>query len=141
MALLLKHKETTFGVGDKVKVIQKIKEASKERLQAFDGMVIAIKGRGMGKSFTVRRIGVHKIGIERIFPLFSPNIEKVEIIREGVKGVRSAKLYFTRFKSKKEIEKIYSRAQKRVNISTDENLAKKSKPKTYSPKKLSDKQS
>ncbi len=72
-------------------------------------MVIAIKNKGNGKSFTVRRIGSQKVGIEQIIPLISPNLEKVEVKRKGEKGSRRAKLYYTRDKSKKEIEKIYSR--------------------------------
>lgn len=113
MALKAKHKEIEFGIGDQVKVFQKIKEGEKERLQAFEGTVLGIKGRGANKSFTVRRIGVQQIGIERIFPLSSPSIEKIEVVREGMKGTRRAKLYYIRNKPKKEIEKIYSRAVKR----------------------------
>lgn len=113
MALKASHKETEFGVGDQIKVFQKIKEGEKERLQVFEGVVLGIKGRGENKSFTVRRIGVQQIGIERIFPLSSPSIERIEVIREGVKGTRRAKLYYIRNKPKKEIEKIYSRAVKR----------------------------
>ena len=113
MALTAKHKDTSFGVGDKIKVLQRIKEGEKERTQTFEGMVIGIKGRGNGKTFTVRRIGVQNIGIERIFPLKSPHIEKVEIARKGQKGARRAKLYFTRDKSRKEVDAIYMRAQKK----------------------------
>lgn len=131
MALTAKHNEINFGVGDTVRVVQKIKEGDKERTQAFQGMVIAIRGENVNKSFTVRRIGVQKIGIERIFPLFSPLIKEVEVIREGTKGVRNAKLYYTRNKSKKEIEKIYLRASRK-------DLIKKTK-KPKSVKKVSKK--
>jgi large subunit ribosomal protein L19 len=113
MALTATHKELKFGVGDTVRVHQKIVESGKTRVSIFEGMVIGIKGRDIQKSFTVRRIGAQKIGIEQIFPLFSPNIEKVEVKRQGLAGIRQAKLYFTRDKSKREIEKIYSRANKR----------------------------
>lgn len=109
MAIKTKHNEQEFGVGDTVKVWQKIKEGDKTRLQAFEGMVIGIKGRGTGKSFTVRRIGEAKIGIEKIFPLKSPVVDKIEVVRQGVKGVKRAKLYYTRRKAKKEVEEIYSR--------------------------------
>lgn len=109
MAIKAKHKETTFGVGDRVKVTQKIKEGEKMRLQVFDGIVIGIRGEGENKSFTVRRIGVQQVGVERIYPLISPSIEKVEVVRSGTKGIRRAKLYYIRDKSKKEIELIYSR--------------------------------
>ncbi len=113
MALKAKHKETDFGVGDRIRVVTKIKEGEKTRQQAFEGMVIAIKGRGDSKTFTVRRIGVQQIGIERIFPLLSPTIEKIEVMRKGLKGTRRAKLYYTRDQAKKEIEQIYARAAKK----------------------------
>jgi large subunit ribosomal protein L19 len=114
MAIKAVHKGTKFGVGDRVRVIQKVVEQDKERKQAFEGMVIGIKGRGEGKTFTVRRIGVQQIGIEKIFPLNTPTIEKIEVLRRGVRGVRRAKLFYTRDQSKKEIEKIYSRAARRI---------------------------
>lgn len=113
MAITATHKDTSFGVGDKVKVLQHIKEGEKERTQTFEGMVIGIKGRGKGKTFTVRRIGAQNIGIERIFPLESPQIEKVEVDRKGKEGARRAKLYFTREKSRREVDAIYMRAQKK----------------------------
>ena len=113
MAITATHKDISFGVGDKVKVHQRIKEGEKERTQMFEGMVIGIKGRGNGKTFTVRRIGVQNVGIERIFPLGSPLIEKVEIERKGSKGARRAKLYYTREKSRKEVDAIFMRAQKK----------------------------
>jgi len=103
------HKEVEFAVGDRVKVVQKIKEADKERSQVFEGLVIAIRGRGEDKSFTVRRVGEARIGIERIFPLSSPTIEKIAIIKKGLVGVKRAKLYYVRKKTPREIEKIYSR--------------------------------
>lgn len=113
MALTATHNETTFGVGDTVRVLQKIKEGEKTRNFAFEGMVIGIKGSQENKTFVVRRIGAQKIGIEQIFPLNAPTIEKIEVKRAGLRGVRHAKLYFTRDKSKREIEKIYSRAKRR----------------------------
>lgn len=109
------HKEVEFGVGDAVRVTQIIEEGDKKRTQSFEGMVISIKGREENTSFTVRRIGEGQIGIERIFPLASPNVEKIKVIRAGTRGVNSAKLYYTRNKSKREIEEIYSRAQRRSN--------------------------
>ena len=109
MALTAKYKDIEFGVGDRVKVIQKIKEGEKNRLQAFEGMVIGIKGRQENKTFKVRRMGAQQIGIERIFPLTSPTLEDIQIVKKGGKGVRHAKLYYTREKSRKEISKIYSR--------------------------------
>jgi len=113
MALKAKHKEIEFGVGDVIRVVQKIKDDNKSRTQAFEGTVLGIKGRGETKTFTVRRIGAQNIGIERIFPLNMPSIEEIEVVKEGVRGVRRAKLYYTRDKSKKEIESIYSRTKQR----------------------------
>lgn len=113
MAITTAFKTTQFGVGDRVKVTQIIKEGDKKRTQVFDGTVIKIKGDPGNKMFTVRRIGAAQVGIERIFPTNSPTIESVEVVREGMKGVQKAKLYYTRTKSKREIEKIYSRTKRR----------------------------
>jgi len=92
MALQAKIKETIFRVGDKIKVFQKIQEGDKTRTQPFEGIVIAIRGEGENKMFTVRKIATGNIGVERIWPLNSPWIEKVQVIRKG--KVRRAKLYF-----------------------------------------------
>ena len=82
-----------FGAGDVVKVNVKIVEGSNERIQAFEGVVIARKNAGVNSSFTVRKLS-HGEGVERIFPLYSPRIESVERVRAGV--VRRAKLYYLR---------------------------------------------
>jgi len=130
MALTAQINESKFGVGDTVRVYQRIVETEgKERTQIFEGIVIGIKGHGKGKSFTVRRIGAQKIGIEQIFPINSPNIQKVEVAREGVRGVSRSKLYFIRDKNPREIEKIYSRARVRIE-------SEKTKPKKSQPKKI-----
>ena len=113
MSLKNTHKEVEFGIGDKVKVSLKIKEAEKERTQVFEGIVIAFKNQGQGKSFTVRKIGVQGIGIERIFPLASPFLEKIEVVKKGTRGVRRSKLYYIRKKSPSQIEEIYSRTSRR----------------------------
>lgn len=118
MALRLKHKDIEFGVGDRVKVSQRIKEGEKFRVAVFEGMVIKIKGEGDRKMFTLRRIGEAMIGIERIFPVDLPTIEKVEVVKKGTMGVNRAKLYYTREKSTKEIDKIYSRAKRREMAKT-----------------------
>ncbi len=82
-----------FRVGDTVKVHYKIKEGSKERIQIFQGIVIQKRGSGISKSFTVRKIS-NGIGVERIFPLSSPLINKLEVVRYG--HVRRAKLFYLR---------------------------------------------
>jgi large subunit ribosomal protein L19 len=82
-----------FRVGDTVKVYQRIKEGAKERLQVFEGVVIAKKGGGIGESFCVRKISYGE-GVEKVFPLHSPAIGKIEISSRG--KVRRAKLYYLR---------------------------------------------
>jgi len=79
--------------GDTVKVSVKVVEGDKERTQVFQGVVIRIRNSGAGSSFTVRRVA-YGVGVERTFPLFSPRIEKVEVVRHG--KVRRAKLYYLR---------------------------------------------
>jgi large subunit ribosomal protein L19 len=113
MALVTKHKDVEFGIGDTVKVYQTIVEGGKKRLQPFEGMVIKIKGREENRTFTVRRVGVQRVGIEKIFPISAPTIERVEVLKFGTRGIRRAKLYYTRDKSTREIERIYSRAKRR----------------------------
>jgi large subunit ribosomal protein L19 len=128
MALFFKHKETEFGVGDKIRVAQKIEEGGKSRLVSFEGMVLGIKGQGEMATMRVRKIGEMGIGIERIFPLASPTIEKIEVIKKGVYGVRHAKLYYTREQSPNEVEKIYSRnARKNVPLKNTPKKTKKRK--------------
>lgn len=88
-------KETTpkFSIGDTVKVSVNIREGSRERIQMFEGTVIAVKGSGISKTFTVRRLS-YGVGVERVFPMHSPNVVKVEVVRHG--KVRRAKLYYLR---------------------------------------------
>ncbi len=83
-----------FRPGDTVKVSYKIKEEDKERIQPFEGIVIAQKGAGISKTITVRKIASLRIGVERIFPLHSPNITKIEVTKRG--RVRRAKLGYLR---------------------------------------------
>lgn len=82
-----------FRVGDTVKVHVKIKEGDKERVQVYEGTVIARKGTGLTETFTVRRLA-YNVGVERTFPVHSPRLEKIEISRRG--RVRRAKLYYLR---------------------------------------------
>lgn len=87
-----------------MRVHQKIQEDQKIRTQIFEGTLIAVSGMGANKSFTVRRVGAGGIGIERIFPLSSPLIEKVEVRAKG--RVRRAKLYYIRTKTSRELADI-----------------------------------
>ncbi len=99
MAQQAQLKDTIFRVGDQVKVLQKIQEGDKVRNQPFEGIVIAIRGAGENKSFVVRKIAAGNIGVERIWPLNTPWIDKIEIVKKG--KVRRAKLYFLRTAPKK----------------------------------------
>ena len=89
----LKKDVPTFNVGDTVKVYVKVVEGGKERLQAYEGIVIAKRNGSIRESFTVRRIS-YGVGVERTFPLHSPRIDRVEVVRHG--KVRRAKLYYLR---------------------------------------------
>lgn len=85
--------DARFGVGDSVKVHTKVVEGDKERIQVFSGVVIGKRGRGLNETFTVRRISYGE-GVERIFPLHSPRVDKIEVERSG--AVRRAKLTYLR---------------------------------------------
>ena len=80
-------------VGDTVRVHVKIREGERERIQVFEGTIIALKGSGVSSTFTVRRVS-YGVGVERVFPVHSPNVAKVEVIRNG--KVRRSKLYYLR---------------------------------------------
>lgn len=82
-----------FGPGDTVKVHAKIVEGSRERIQIFEGVVIGRQGTGVREMFTVRRIS-YGVGVERMFPVHSPRVDKIEVVRRG--AVRRAKLYYLR---------------------------------------------
>jgi large subunit ribosomal protein L19 len=83
-----------FRAGDTVRVAVRIKEGNKERVQNYEGVCIAIRGEGTGKTFNVRKIGANNVGVERIFPLYSESIEGIEVVRRG--RVRRAKLFYLR---------------------------------------------
>ncbi len=82
-----------FRAGDHIKIHVRVVEGDKERLQPFEGDVISIRGEGMNKTFTVRKIS-SGVGVERIFPLYTPKIAKIEVLKKG--QVRRAKLYYLR---------------------------------------------
>ena len=89
----LKSEAPVIEIGDTVKVHVKIREGEKERIQVFEGTVIACKGSGVSATFTVRRVA-YGVGVERVFPVHSPNVAKVDVIRHG--RVRRSKLYYLR---------------------------------------------
>jgi len=90
----LKEDVPEIRIGDIVKVHNRIVEGRNERVQVFQGTVIAIKGSGPARAVTVRKIGAHGVGVERIFRIHSPRVEKIEVIRHS--KVRRSKLYFLR---------------------------------------------
>ena len=90
---MIKEDRPHVKVGDIVKVHVKIREGERERIQVFEGTIIAVKGSGVSETFTVRRVS-YGVGVERVFPVNSPNVTKVELVRSG--KVRRSKLYYLR---------------------------------------------
>ncbi|MBS7388744.1 MAG: 50S ribosomal protein L19 [Ruminococcus sp.] len=90
---MLKEERPNINVGDVVKVHVKIREGERERIQIFEGTIIARKGSGVSETFTVRRVS-YGVGVEKVFPVNSPNVAKVELVRSG--KVRRSKLYYLR---------------------------------------------
>jgi large subunit ribosomal protein L19 len=89
----IKEEKPQLEIGDTVKVSVNIREGDRERIQMFEGTVIARKGSGVSETFTVRRVS-YGVGVERVFPIHSPNVKKVEVVRKG--HTRRAKLYYLR---------------------------------------------
>ena len=89
----LKAEKPAFEIGDTIRIDVKIREGERERIQAFEGTVIAKNGSGISETFTVRRVA-YGVGVERVFPFHSPNVADVKIVRRG--KVRRAKLYYLR---------------------------------------------
>lgn len=107
-------REQNFEIGDTVKVHYKIVEGNRERIQVYEGVVIAVNNKGASKTFTVRRISFD-VGIERVFPLYSPRIDKIEVSRKA--RVSKSKLYYLRErkgKSAKLRERIHKGAPKKA---------------------------
>lgn len=114
-----------FGIGDTIKVHFKIIEGKRERIQIFEGAVIAMKGSGAGSTIMVRKISSN-IGVERVFPIHSPKIEKIELSRRG--KVRRAKLYYLR-------DRVGKAAQVKRLMETDKSADKKKSGKKKEAKK------
>jgi len=96
MSLKITYKDQDFFVGDTVKVNYKIKEKDKERIQAFDGIILAIQGMGENKNFIVQKNATDAVKVERIFPVNSPWIESIKKLRSPKTKIRRAKLYYLR---------------------------------------------
>ena len=90
---MVKEDKPEIKIGSTVKVSVKIREGERERIQVFEGTVIAKKGSGVSETFTVRRVS-YGVGVERVFPIHSPNVEAVKVVRHG--RVRRSKLYYLR---------------------------------------------
>ena len=110
-----------FAPGDTVRVHYKITEGTRERIQVYEGVVIARSSRGLNSAFTVRKISYGE-GVERVFPLYSPRIERIEVVRRG--AVRRAKLYYLRSRRGKrariaeKVERRPSKATKKASATT-----------------------
>ena len=119
-ALNAKRQLPEFTHGDTVKVWVKVREGEKERLQAYEGLVIARGGAGLMESFTVRKISYGE-GVERVFPIYSPNIDRVEVLKRG--KVRRAKLYYLRDRRGKSARIFESTNSRTKKIQDDERNA------------------
>jgi large subunit ribosomal protein L19 len=108
MSQYLQYNDQTITVGDTIRVHQRIMEEKKSRVQVFEGVVIAIRGNGNGKSFIVRKLGAAGIGVEKILPVNLPSIEKIEVKRQG--QTRRSKLYFLRERIGKAATKVKEKA-------------------------------
>ncbi len=115
----------SFSIGDTIAVSQRIKEGDKERIQVFEGDVIAMHNNGASSTFTVRKIGANSIAVERIFPFYSPKIDSIRFIRRGKS--RRAKLYYMRDrigKAARVKEKVLTKSEKKHEAQVAESLKK-----------------
>ena len=118
--IVLERSIPEFGAGDTIKVDVKIIEGDKERIQAFEGLCIARNGSGLNESFTVRKISYGE-GVERIFPMFSPKIAGITVLKKG--KVRRAKLYYLRDRRGKS-----ARIVEKIQVTKKDNKPKVEKP-------------
>lgn len=111
-----KREKPTFNIGDTVRIHVKVVEGDKERLQPYEGIVIGMKGAGLRETFTVRKTSFG-VGVERIFPVHSPSVDRIEILKQG--DVRRAKLYYLRDKKGK-AAKVKEKDRRRLTKETKE---------------------
>lgn len=104
MANIFTHQDQNYTTGDTVRLHLSVNEGDKTRIQIFEGIIIAIKGEGAGKSFTIRKIGAGGVGVERIMPVLSPTLTKIEKKADG--HVRRSKLYYLRNRIGKQAMKV-----------------------------------
>ncbi len=133
------RREANFRTGDTVRVHVKIREGEKERIQVFEGVVIAAKRGRNRAAFTVRKVSYH-VGVERVFPLHSPNIDKIEVVSSG--KVRRAKLYYLRGRRGKAArlkerdlyrQDVDTAIAADASVATDDAAASKAAPETATP--------
>ena len=129
-----------FNAGDTIKVHLKIKEGEKERVQVFEGVCIAKKNAGLNSAFTVRKISYGE-GIERVIPLFSPQISKIELVKSG--DVRRSKLYYLRERSGKSAriseKNVFNKTDSKVSNPSEKSSKEDSSEKIENPESLSKK--
>ena len=136
LAKLLADKQIPdFAQGDTLQVDVKVREGERERVQSFEGICIAKKNRGLNSSFTVRKLSYGE-GVERVFPLFSPIIEKISVLRKG--KVRRAKLYYLRGRTGK-AARISEKVDLKAMAEAKENKVKSGKKAEAKPSKKADK--
>lgn len=133
MANNVNWKEVNFAVGDTIRVHQTFEEGDKTRTQIFEGLVLAIRGHAGLKSFVVRRIASNNIGVEKIFPIDSPTVTKVEVKKKG--SVRRAKLYFLRDRIGKKATKVKGLFVKGTTSDSDTETVVVKKSSTERPEK------
>ncbi len=114
MSQFFTYQDQNIASGDTVRIHQEITEGDKKRVQIFEGIVVAIKNSGAGKSFTVRKIATGGIGVEKIFPVLLPSIKKIELKRQG--DVRRSKLYYLRGRVGKAASRIKEKTTDRGSV-------------------------
>lgn len=114
MSQFFTYQDQNIASGDTVRIHQEISEGDKKRVQIFEGIVVAIKNSGAGKSFTVRKIATGGVGVEKIFPVLLPSIKKIELKRQG--DVRRSKLYYLRARVGKAASRIKEKTTDRNSV-------------------------
>lgn len=114
MAMFFKFNDKSFSVGDTLKVHFNVKDGEKTRIQIFEGILIGIANRGVGKVFTIRKIGAGGIGVEKITPVNSPVVADIELVTRG--DVRRSKLYYLRTRVGKSASKVKKKVMEKTSL-------------------------
>ncbi len=139
MAISTTILDQKINVGDRIKVHHKVKEGEKERTQIFTGIVIAIKGNRSGKAFVVRRIASSGVGVERIWPVISPWLQKIEVEKRG--KIKRSKLYYLRDRVGKKATRVKTMTKKEEKQKEVKQLEKNSKQEAKNKKEETNKTS